>query len=159
MNWIEIELLDFLNSCTIEFGILNGEGETSVDVKILNTDNSISTQKMKINDIFYFTEYGTLTLPGKYIFKKSLPIIKNILNLELSKLIDEIFEGDKNKSYIINRMNMICLKIRDQIRNFLINYIHDNNTLGLILNQDGDDNSYLFPIKNLIQYIKCEAKF
>lgn len=159
MNWIEIDLLDYLNSCSIEFGILNGDGELSLDVTILNTDNTTSIQKMKVKDIMYFTEYGTMVLPGKYILKKSLAIINNILSLELSKLIDELFIGDKNKSYIENQMRMICLKIQNQVKSFLINYITEYEKTGVLINKDLNQSEYLFPVKNLIQYIKCEPKF
>lgn len=159
MNSTEIELLDFLSKCSIEFGILDGEGNISVQVNILNTDNTITQQEMKVRDIMYFTEYGTITIPGKFILEKSLLPINNILDQEISLLIDEIFKGDKSEDYIITYMNRVCIKIQDYVRNYMLTYIQRNNVLGQIIHSDTDENRYLYNLIDLSKYIRCTAKF
>lgn len=159
MNLINIELLDFLNSCVIELGILDGQGELAVDVNILNTDNSVTIKKMKIKDVVYFTEYGTLTIPGKFILKRSLYFINQILDNELPIIVDRILEDKITKQEISYNINVICLKITEYVRAQLINYAVDNNKLGVIFNKGQDENHYLYPIKDLAKYIKCSAKF
>ena len=159
MKLDEISLLEFLSKCSFEFGILDGEGEKAVEVNILNTDNTITTTNMKVRDIMYFTEYGTITIPGKFILEKSFVQINELLDRELSILIDEIFEGGITKSHIRSRMEEIALKIKDIVRNYIVIFIQHNNRLGDIIHSDQDDNRYLYNLIELGKYIRCVAKF
>ena len=155
----ELELLDYLTKWQIEFGVLDAEGQQQVEVNILNTDNSISITQMKVRDVMYFTEYGTITIPGKFILEKSLLYINRILDEELSNMVDSIFKGEATLSSIERMYDEICLKIQDYVRNNMIIYITKTNQLGQIFNEGRDDNKYLYDLIELRKYIKCVAVF
>ena len=76
MNSTEIDLLHYLDKLTIEFGILDSEGNLILNVDLMDADNNITTYPMKVRDIMYFTEYGTISIPGRFILEKSLQNIR-----------------------------------------------------------------------------------
>lgn len=158
MSYNEIDLLNFLSKCSFEFGILDSVGEQVVDVNVRNTDDTITTTKMKIRDVMYFTEYGTVTIPGKFILEKSLLYINRLLDKELDKMIDEIFEKEITEEYLLTQMERIALNIQDYIRNYIGSYSTNNNRLGQILNIDEDENRYLYNLIDLKKYITCIVK-
>ena len=159
MDSINFDLLKFLSKCSIEFGILNGEGEKLIDVDILNTDDTITTTKLKVADIMYFTEYGTVTIPGKHLLEKSLLYIRQLLNRELEILIPSILDGKETETSIRRRFYNICLRIQDYVRNYMATYISNNNRLGNIINEGKDENKYIFDLSKLSKYIRCVPKF
>ena len=138
MSYREIDLLEFLSKCSFEFGILDSMGEQVVNVNVHNTDDTITVEKMKLKDVMYFTEYGTITIPGKFILEKSLLYINQLLDKELDKLIDEIFEKDITEDYIRKQMERIALNIQDYVRNYIGSYSTNNNRLGQIIHADED---------------------
>lgn len=159
MNSTEIDLLHYLDKLTIEFGILDSEGNLVLNVDLMDADNNITTHPMKVRDIMYFTEYGTISIPGRFILEKSLQNINQLLDRELNQLTGEILEGGKDKSYIHNYIDRICLKIQNLVRNYMISYAQNNNRLGKIIHPDTDDNKYIFDLNELSKYIRCIGKF
>ena len=154
-----IDLLDYLSRWRLEFGILDSDREITVEVNILNTDNKINIRKMKLKDVMFFTEYGTITIPGKFILEKSLVLVNKLIDIRIGKLIDDIFEEDKNETYIQNQMNRLALNIQDLVRNTMISYIKHTNRLGEIIHKGEDENKYLYDLIKLKNYVRCVAKF
>ncbi len=152
-----LELLDFLNKCSIEFGIFDGNGQKIINATVYNTDDTTETKPMKVRDIMYLTEYGTITIPGKRILEKSLLYIKRLLKEEISKLIVEIFEKNINESYIISVYQRICLQVRDYIKNYMIALVGKTNKLSGLLGTQ-DTNRYLLDMFELSKYIECQLK-
>ena len=152
-----LELLDFLNKCSIEFGIFDGNGQKIIDATVYNTDDTKETKPMKVRDIMYLTEYGTITIPGKRVLEKSLLYIKRLLKEEISKLIVEIFEKNINESYIISVYERICLQVRDYIKNYMIALVGKTNRLSGILGTE-DQNRYVLDMFELSKYIECKLK-
>lgn len=150
-----LELLDSLSRYYFQFGILTTEGQKTVEVSILNTDDTITKMPMKIADVMYFTEHGTITIPGQYILDKSLLYINRILTDELSKLTDRILEGNSNESEIENTFRRIARNVEDYIKNYMKTTISKNNRLGSIINTDVDSNKYIYDLNDLSKYIKC----
>lgn len=154
-----IELLDYLSNCSIEFGILDDFNQTLVNVNIKNTDNTITSTKMKLGDVMYYTEYGTLTIPGKFILEKITPEVENILEKGISEIIDVIIEEDQNVNFIKDSLNKICLKIEDKVKNYIVLYSKQHDTLGRIIYKDSAQNNYLYDLEALSKYIKCRPIF
>ena len=136
----ELILLSTLSDYSIEFGIFTSEGLQTIDVDITG-ENSIETIKMKIADIMYFTEYGTLSLPGTFVLEKSLNYIDNTLDTEFSNLIEQILNGKiKSVLEIDNFFDRLCLKLENMIQGFVKSMIENNNKLDNILNVDNIKN-------------------
>lgn len=152
-----LDLLEYLNKCSIEFGIFDGNGQKIIDATVYNTDDTKETKPMKVRDIMYLTEYGTITIPGKRVLEKSLLYIKRLLKEEISKLIVEIFEKNINESYIISVYERICLQVRDYVRNYMIALVGKTNKLSGILGTD-DQNRYVLDMFELSKYIECKLK-
>lgn len=159
MELINFDLLKFLSSCSIEYGILDGDGEQKVNVNILNTDNTVTETKMKVKDVMFFTEYGTITIPGRFILEKLAPEVDQIINHDLDQILDDILYKEENRNSIRNKIDRLCLKIQDRIRQRLETYIKETNTLGSIIHPGKDDNKYIYNLLDLRKYIKCRAKF
>lgn len=154
----ELELLDYLSKCSIEYGILDSNGERLVKATIYNTDNTTTVTKLKIKDIMYYTEYGTLTIPGKRIFQKTSLYIKRLMKEEYKKLVTDIFTKNISKTYITNQLNQLCLKVKNYIRNYMITFIAKANRLGSIIHEDEDENKYIYDMIDLSKYIECRLK-
>ena len=159
MNSTEIDLLNFLSKVVIEFGILDSEGQLIVNVDLTDSENNLTSIPMTVRDIMYFTEYGTISIPGRFILEKSLVNINKLLDRELNKLTNDILEGDKTESYVRNYVNEICLKIQNLVRNYMISFVKNNNRLGEIIHSDKDENKYIYSLNELSKYIRCIAKF
>ena len=155
----ELELVEYIGKFSFEFGILDSQGELKLDVNILNTDLTTTIKKMKVRDIMYFTEYGTLTIPGKRVLEKSALYINNLLDLEINKLIDEIFQTQIDEGYIRSQMERIAIKIKDYVRNYMELLIKKTNKLGVLLHKDTDNNRYLYNLADLSKYIECKLIF
>lgn len=152
----ELILLSTLSDYSIEFGIFTSEGLQTIDVDITG-ENSIETIKMKIADIMYFTEYGTLSLPGTFVLEKSLNYIDNTLDTEFSNLIEQILNGKiKSVLEIDNFFDRLCLKLENMIQGFVKSMIENNNKLDNILNVDNIKNKYIWDLNKLSTYIKCK---
>lgn len=159
MDLINIDVLDFISSCSFEYGILNEDGDQVVEVNIYNTDNTITTTKMKVKEVMFFTEYGTITIPGKFILEKVTPIIQQFLDLKLSNLIDRVLEKEITISEVRSELQRIALEIQSRIQQYLTNYIVDTNVLGDIIHPGKDDNRYIYNLLDLKKYIKCKVIF
>ena len=152
----EFKLLESLSKYTIEFGIFDAEGNQVVNVDILNTDDSITKIVMKISEVMYFAEYGTITIPGTFMLDKSLYQIDEFLNDELEKIIDDILdEKIKNENEIDNRFNILCLELENRIKNYIKVIVTNTNRLSNIINET-DENKYIYDINKLSNYIKCK---
>lgn len=159
MNYNEIELLDYLSKFSIEFGILDDTSSQKVIVNILNTDGTTTEMAMTVGDLMYFTEYGTAIIPGRFILEKILPQIERLLDREISLIVDGIFQKQISTDYIKNQIGIICLKIKDKVKNYMKSYTKNLNQLGDIINEGEDENKYLYSLEKLSEYIKCEPKF
>jgi len=154
----KLELLDYLSHCSIEFGIFDNNGNQSVNGIIYNTDDTITQKKLKVRDIMYMTEYGTITIPGKRILEKTSLYASRRLKEETENLIREIFEKDLDKSYIETVLKRLCLEIRDYIRNYMIVSVEKTNRLGSLIGLDEDQNKYIYDMMDLSKYIECKLK-
>lgn len=152
-----IGLLESLNDYYFQFGIFTAEGLQTVDVNISNTDNTITSIQLKLADVMFFTENGTMTIPGQRILDKSLYYANNLLDEELSNITDRIIMGKINtESELKTRLNALSLKLENQIQGYVRNIIKKNNRLGAIIHKDQDDNKYIYDLNKLSKYIKCK---
>lgn len=151
----DLQLLDSLSHYYFQFGIFTADGQQKVDVNIINTDDTQTKVSMSIGDIMYFTEHGTMTIPGQHILENSLVYINRLLSEELSKLVDKILVGNSSESDIENTFRRLALSIQNHVRNYMKSIIKRNNTLGSIINKDVDSNKYIYNLNNLSKYIKC----
>lgn len=151
----DIELLDSLSQYYFKFGIFTAEGQQEVNVDVINTDDTTTTIPMKIADIMYFTEYGTITIPGQHVFEKSTYYINYLLSEELSKLVDRILTNDiTNETEIETILRALAIKVEQYIKSYMMSLIKKNNRLGSIINNK-DSNKYIYNLNNLSKYVKC----
>lgn len=151
-----LDLLESLSNYYIEFGIFTSEGMQTVNIPVSSEDTDTIMQ-MKIGDIMYFTEYGTLSLPGTFVLEKSLYQINYLLNESLSDLVDRILEEKiQNESEIDSYFQELCLKIQTLVQNYIRSMIQNNNKLDNLLNVDNTDNKYIYDLDKLSDYIKCK---
>lgn len=151
----DIQLLDSLSQYYFKFGIFTSEGQKTVDVDILNTDDTTTKVSMKIADIMFFTENGTISIPGQYILDKSLLYINRLLTEELSPLVDKILTGNSSEGEIENTLRRIALNVENYIRNYMQSVIQNNNRLGSIINEGADSNKYIYNLNELSKYLRC----
>ncbi|MCI6330178.1 MAG: hypothetical protein MR775_05080 [Erysipelotrichaceae bacterium] len=154
-NFINIDKLNILNKFRIEFGIFQEDGTKVVDVDVLNTDETTSTTQMSIADIMYFTETGTMMLPGRHILDKCLIYINDRLDSVLDIIITDILERDISENEIQSKLTEFVIEIEYYVKAVFIATIHNVNNLGTLLNQD-DENRYLYDLKKLQKYVKCK---
>lgn len=150
-----ITVLDSLNHYSFEFGISSENGQKKVEVNILNTDNSITSTFMSIADIMYFTEYGTMTIPGKFVLEKMLFKINNYIHHELELIINDIFDNDLNENDLYSKLVFLSNNIEIQCKQMMKNFLLESNTLGNLIKQD-DENQYLYKLDKLSNYITCK---
>ena len=152
----ELKLLGSLSEYYIEYGVFTSEGIKTVKINVEGEDQNTSIE-MKIGDIMFFTEYGTLTIPGTFVLEKSASYIDNLLNDEISDLVDEILNGEvTNESEIESYFRILCLKLENMIQGFMKSLIQNNSRLSEIVKGDKvDDNKYIYNLEELSKYIKC----
>ena len=154
----DIQLLDSLSHYYFQLGIFTSEGQQIIDVDVLNTDNTITKVSMKIADVMFFTEYGTITIPGQYILDKSLFYINKLLTNELSIIVEKIFLNNLQEGEIENILQKIAIKVENYIKSYMQNTIKKNNRLGSIINEGSDSNKYIYDLNKLSKYLKCTLK-
>ena len=155
----EIELLEYLSQWEFTFGILDSDSQRLIEITILNTDNTQTTQIMKLGDIMYFTEYGTVTIPGKYILEKSLTLLNPVMDKKIGEIVEDILEERADRKTIEKDLKKLAFRLETILRNYIVGLVDKTNKIGSILYQDKDDNRYLYSLEKLSKYIKCEARF
>lgn len=156
LSFINQDKLQLLEKFEIKFGIFQEDGSKVVEVNVLNTDDTTSTAKMTIADIMYFTEKGTVVLPGRYILEKCLNHVNNQLDIVLDEIVTTIVEKDIEETDIFNRLQAFAISLENYIKSVFISTIHNVNNLGTLLNQK-DENKYLYDLRNLQKYVKCKV--
>ena len=152
----DIESLKLISQYSIEYGILTENGLKTVEVSILNTDETISKTKMTVKDAMYFTENGTLTLPGLHIFNKVSIFIDQLINNTLDDLLTKILENNISGNYIDIAFKELEFKITEYLQNEYQNTISGMNKLNAILSEN-KDKVFLFSPIELKKYLTCKV--
>lgn len=150
-----ISALKLINRYIIEFGIFQEDGTKIVEVNILNTDDTKTKIEMQIADIIYFTEKGTITIPGKYILEKALNYSNFQLNIFLDNLLNRIIYENIDETSIDNEFNKFAIEFENYVKNLFLSTIQQTNVLGALIDQK-DENKYLYDLNKLSKYIKCK---
>ena len=144
-----------LKTHQFKIGVFEEDEFKIVEVDILNTDNTITKHKMTVKDVMYFTEYGTMTIPGKHILRKTKLLLKPFIkNCEI-EIIRNYAMGKVNDKNLIDEINIQRLKIQSKAQEYFSLYINDHNEISSILNI-ADTNKYLYDLNKLKQFIKCK---
>ena len=104
----------------------------------------------------FFTEYGTIKLPGYRILEKSLFYINNIFTNDISKLTDKILENLVSEQTLEKELKNIEVKLENLIKNYINSLLNDYLRINKILNVKEPKYIYIFDIKELNKYIKCK---
>ena len=150
-----IDTLDELSKYSFEYGILSQDGVKTVKVNVLNPDETISAIDMKVADIMYFVENGTITLPAKHILQKSIYYLNDIINQRMSEILQEIITNNIESNQIENRLKQLEQEIEIRLKNFFKDSISSYNQLEHIIDKDTDTKE-LFNLNELSKYIKCK---
>lgn len=151
----ETKTFESLSKYHIEFGVLVEDEFKTVEVSVLNTDDTVTKIPMTVGDVMYLTEYGTLTIPARPILDLAL----NWVNNELDKIIDDVFVGVYQNNWteadIDTRMQRFSTEIQIYIQNQMQKTIQSNSNLASLINVK-DENKYLYDLNKLKYYIKCK---
>ncbi len=149
----KVKLISILNQYYIEFGVLQEDEYIKLNVNILNTDDTISQVEMSVKDIVYFTENGTVTIPGKHILSKLLYLIDFRIDKMLNEIVDGVFEDSWTENYIEAKLQELeahlQIYIRAMIRSELAGSV--NTLLGT-----KNENEYYYNFDVLERFIKCK---
>ena len=152
----ELEVLNLLNKYELQLGIFDSEGSKKININIIDIDNIEKEIKMSVKDIMFFTEYGTIKLPGYRILEKSLFYINNIFTNDISKLTDKILENLVSEQTLEKELKDIEVKLENLIKNYINSLLNDYLKINKILNVKEPKYTYIFDIKELNKYIKCK---
>ena len=83
----QIAIFETVSKYTIEYGIMPEDGSKMLSVSVLNTDDTLTTTKLSVEDVMYLTEYGTMTIPARFILKKAYQMIDFNLDVFFGKSI------------------------------------------------------------------------
>lgn len=150
----KFNIITKLNKYYIEFGVLQEDEYITIDVDILNIDDSISKVQMTVKDIVYFTENGTITLPGKHILTKVLYLIDIRINKILNEIVDGVFNEDWTESYIDAKMDELEAHLQIYIQSIIRNELVSSPTSTLLGIKN--ENAYYYNYDVLEKYIKCK---
>lgn len=156
MNNKELEVLNLLNKYELQLGIFDSEGSKKININIIDIDNIEKEIKISVKDIMFFTEYGTIKLPGYRILEKSLFYINNIFTNDISKLIDKILENLISLQTLEKELKNIEVKLENLIKNYINSLLNNYLKINKILNFEEPKYTYIFDIKELNKYIKCK---
>lgn len=153
----ELKLLSELEKYSISFGIFGSNENIEETVTIYNLDGTASNIRMKIKDIMYLTENGTINVPARPILNTIYKIISIPLDIVLQNIIDDIFDNKiTNSDEIQVRLKSFVNTVNSNyIRQGINRVINENKYLSTILNQE-DENKYIFNLNKLEKYIKCK---
>lgn len=151
----DINTFETLKKYHIEFGVLVEDEFKTVEVNVINTDDTITKVPMFVGDVMYLTEYGTLTIPARPILDQALTWINN----ELDKIIEDVFVGifryNWKEEDIDARMQRFSTEIQTYIQSQMELMIGSNSNLASLINVE-DENRYLYDLNKLKYYIKCK---
>lgn len=150
----KVKLIETLKRYYIEFGVLQEDEYVTIEVNILNTDDTISKVEMPVKDIVYFTEKGTITIPGKHILDRLLYLIDYRVNKILEEIVNGVFDDNWTEEYINDKLYELEAHLQIYIRAMIRNELSGSavNTLLGIKN----DNEYYYNFNVLERYIKCK---
>ena len=102
----------------------------------------------------YLTEYGTMTIPARFILKKAYQMIDFNLDVFLEKkVLSGVFQYNWSASMVEELSLIIWLKVLENSLSSLDIIVGSNATLSKLLKIE-DENKYLYDLKQLKQYIK-----
>lgn len=154
-NKESIELIKTSSKVRIEIGVFEPDASKYEKVKILNADDTVTEMEMKVSDIMYFMEYGTLTLPALHILKK----IKTKVQPELKALLNSFLMLGYSDDKKVELLKFFIDKIEHvYIPNTVDEVNVSNNNINRMLKSE-DTNKFLFDLNKLKKYIKCEIFF
>lgn len=154
---LNLNLINSLKNYKLEFGLFEEDSIKKVKVKVLNTDDTITNIDMELGDVMYFTENGTMTIPGKHILDRCLSEFNQmIIDFYENLTYDILNESILDESSLVLKLNEFSLKLQALVQSRFLTFAEENNIVGTILQQK-DGNKYIYSIKNLSKYIKCKV--
>lgn len=153
----ELELLDSLEKYEIVLGIATAQGMQTVLVEGTDPDGTVFSVPMKVADVMYFTEYGTITIPGRRVLEKSLAYASGLVNEYLSNIVDKILSGPWTEAQTEAMLRECCQKIGSTTKSIVATLGQNVGRLSGLLGQQ-DENKYLFDANELSKYVSCTLR-
>ena len=153
----ELEVLNLLNKYELQLGIFDSEGSKKININIIDIDNIEKEIKMSVKDIMFFTEYGTIKLPGYRILEKSLFYINNIFTNDISKLTDKILENLVSEQTLEKELKDIEVKLENLIKNYINSLLNDYLRINKILNRLYSSSFFFFVVKNASEIVAIKV--
>lgn len=152
----QIAIFETVSKYTIEYGIMPEDGSKMLSVSVLNTDDTLTTTKLSVEDVMYLTEYGTMTIPARFILKKAYQMIDFNLDVFLERVLSGVFQYNWSASMVEIEFNNLAQVLENSLRSSLDIIVGSNATLSKLLKIE-DENKYLYDLKQLKQYIKVKV--
>lgn len=155
----EIELLDFLSGCEVEFGVLDKDGKTLVKGFSVDAQGNAAEMPMEARDAMLMLEYGSVYIPGSFVLERCLLPAGKILDAALSEIAERILEGKETRSSIENEMRETALKIRDMARDKVRSLGYESRYISSKTGEDAQASVYAADLESLSERIDCAVKF
>ena len=153
------DTLKYLDKVRFEFGIFDEDANRVETIKVLNLDGTTSSQEMKLSDIMYLTERGTITIPSKPILRNTMRQIQYEFPSLTNKIVHNVIHENWTKKEIREELQLFNNRINYVlIPNAIQMIISSDNVISGILNAEEDQN-YTFDLKKLQKFIKSEIFF
>lgn len=150
----KIKLINTLKKYYIEFGVLQEDEYININVNILNIDDTISKIEMNVKDIVYFTEKGTVILPGKHILTKLLYLVDIRINKILNEIVDGVLTDDWTENYIESKLYELEAHLQIYIRSIIRSELV-SSSVNVVLGIK-NENTYYYNFDVLERFIKCK---
>lgn len=154
-----ISLIEDLETVSFEIGVFEEDSGKEETASIINLDGTVTNIQLTLGEIMYFTEYGTISVPGKNLLKNIIDLLMEKLNDYLQDITTRILEGNvTSSSELLSYMEIWLTEINyDIIPRAFNNTVATLNNINNIIEKE--DSNYIYDISKLSRYIKCKIHY
>lgn len=144
-----------LSGYQISFGINDEDANVMIPVEIMNTDGTRSKTMLSLEEIVYFTEKGTIMIPGRNLLERFVNSNNERLQNEFNNITQQFVNGDVNKDGVLSSLNNLAFNLENELQAQYISANANETTLADILGEEVEQN-YIFDLKKLAPYLHCK---
>lgn len=153
------KVTNYLNAVKFEFGIFDEDDNLEETISVYNLDGTVSTAKMKLSEIMYLTEKGTITIPAKPILRR----VFQKINYELPEFLTDIFNKIREEKWGTTQLRDRLQWFNTRINEFFIptaitEIIASDNVISGLLGEE-EEQKYTYDLRKLKKFIKSKVFF
>ena len=133
-------------------------GETVIPIIGYQFGNTSQEITLSVNEILYFTEYGTLSTSGYHLFEK----LANWISQKISPVVDRIFDGIFQRNFTEDDVWLELNRFEHFMNGgalfqYLSEYISDFSFLSNLIGIPEESSEYTVLDRNVLKnYIRCK---